>query len=41
MPTLLVEGLVEADGVGVIEAWVLEKPYDLDENLAYLKSSCT
>ena len=36
---LLVEGLV--DGVGVVEAWVLEKLYVLDENLADLKSSCT
>ena len=36
---LEVEGLVV--GVGVVEAWLLEKPYDLDENLAYLKSSCT
>ena len=34
LSTLLVEGLV--DGVGVVEAWLLEKPYDLDENLAYL-----
>ena len=38
LSTFVVEGLV--DGVGVVEAWVLEKPYDLDENLAYLKSSC-
>ena len=36
---LEVEGLVV--GVGVVEAWLLEKPWDLDENLAYLKSSCT
>ena len=28
-------------GVGVVEAWLLKKLYDLDENLAYLKSSCT
>ena len=36
---LEVGGLVV--GVGVVEAWLLEKLYDLDENLAYLKSSCT
>ena len=34
LSTLLVEGLV--DGVGFVEAWVLEKLYDLDENFAYL-----
>ena len=36
---LEVEGLVVS--VGIIEAWLLEKPYVLDEYLAYLKSSCT
>ena len=39
MLMVLVQGLVV--GVVVVEGWLLEKPYVLEENLAYLKSSCT